>query len=151
MARLQRPRELPALWSGKVTLAVMAAAFTIFGLSLIFQAHRWESTPAYHVLLQVFPARAWGGLFLVSGLSMGTSCWQFHRRWILVASLTLAFTLTNGWALAFMVRYLTNPDTTPETWVSWAVFDYLLLRVSLSIDFVNRTLPGATPVPPHPG
>jgi hypothetical protein len=50
------------------------------------------------------------------------------------AALTVAFTLTTGWALAFVVRYLTSTTTTPETWVSWAVFDFLLLNVAISID-----------------
>jgi len=119
----------------------MSAAFAIFGLSMIFQAHRWGSTPAYHVLLLIFRAQVWGLLFLLSGASMGLSAWQFERRrWVVIASLTLAFTLTTGWMLAFGVRYLTSPDTTPETWVSWAVFDFLLLKVAISID--------RPPVPP---
>ena len=61
-----RRLDLPAFASGKTTLGVLSAAFTIFGLSLLFQAHRWQSTPAYHVLLQDLSARAWGGLFLAS-------------------------------------------------------------------------------------
>jgi hypothetical protein len=121
-------------WSGKLTLAVMSAAYTVFGLSLIFQASRWAATPAYHVLLQIVTAPVWGWLFLASGAAMGVSAWQFRRRWPVIAALTFAFFLTTGWMLAFVVRYLTNPDTTPVTWVSWAVFDYLLLLVALSID-----------------
>lgn len=126
----------------------MATAFTIFGLSLMLQSRRWASTPAYHVLLEIFTARTWGILFLTSGVSMGVAAWQFQRRWLLVASLTLAFTITNGWMAAFVVRYLSSPNTTPETWVSWAVFDYLLLRVSQSIDSAPRQPPDHTTVPP---
>jgi hypothetical protein len=150
-----RRLDLPAFASGKTTLGVMSAAFTIFGLSLLFQSSRWASTPAYHVLLQILSARTWGWLFLVSGVSMGVACWQFQRRWLLIACLTLAFALTNGWMLAFVIRYLTSPNTTPETWVSWGVFDYLLTRVALSVDFVIRVpavpavLPG--PLPDEPG
>ena len=131
-------RWLPrATWpsvAARLNLTVMAAAFVIFGLSLTFQAHRWGSTPAYHVLLLIFPAQTWGALFLLSGAGMGLAVWQFERRWTVIASLTVAFTLTTGWALAFVVRYLTSPNTTPETWVSWAVFDFLLLRVAASMD-----------------
>jgi hypothetical protein len=36
--------------------------------------------------------------------------------------------------LSFIVRYLTSPSTTPETFVSWAVFAFLLLKVAASID-----------------
>lgn len=123
------------LVAGKLNLSVMSAAFTIFGLSMIFQAHRWGSTPAYHILLQIFRAQVWGGLFLASGIAMGLAAWQFERRrWAVIAALTVAFTLTGGWMLAFIVRYLSSPNTTPETWVSWAVFAFLLLKVSVSLD-----------------
>ncbi len=44
---------------GRLDLIVMSTAFVIFGLSLIFQAHRWHSTPAYHVLLEIFTAPVW--------------------------------------------------------------------------------------------
>ena len=141
-----RRLDLPAFASGKTTLGVLSAAFSIFGLSLVFQPHRWGATPAYAVLLTIFTAPVWGALFLTSGVSMGVACWQFQRRWLLITSLTLAFGLTNAWALAFVIRYLTSPDTTPVTWVSWGVFDYLLLRVSLSIDFITHP-PAGPPVP----
>jgi hypothetical protein len=119
---------------GRLDLAVMSAAFLIFALSLIFQPSRWHATPAYHVLLLILPAQAWGALFLASGASMGASAWQFTRRWAVVASLVLAFTLTTGWALSFIVRYATSGSTTPETWVSWFVFDFLLVKVAVSLD-----------------
>jgi hypothetical protein len=112
----------------------MSAAYAIFGLSLLLQGHRWHSTPAYHVLLQVFPAPVWGTLFLLSGVTMGLAVRWFSRRWAVVASLVLAFALTGGWMLSFIVRYLTSPSTTPETFVSWAVFAFLLLKVAASID-----------------
>jgi hypothetical protein len=119
--------------TGRLNLSVMAAAFVIFGLSLVFQSHRWESTPAYHVLLLIFAAPVWGVFFLASGLGMAAASWQF-RRWIVIVALTAAFTLTTGWMLSFIVRYLTSPDTTPETWVSWAIFGFLLLKVAASLD-----------------
>ncbi len=133
----------------RANLGVMSAAFTVFGLSLLLQPHRWGATPAYAVLLQIFRAQTWGALFLASGVSMGLACWQFQRRWLVIAALTLAFMLTNMWTLAFVVRYLTNADTTPVTWVSWGVFDYLLARVALAIDFVSK-VPPPPPVQPGP-
>jgi hypothetical protein len=125
-----------ALAAGRIDLAVMSAAFAIFGASLIFQARRWHATPAYHVLLQVLPAGVWGGLFLVSGTAMGAAAARFERRLLVVSALTLAFALTIGWMAAFAARYLTSPDTTPETWVSWAVFLFLLLNAAASVDRV---------------
>jgi hypothetical protein len=121
--------------AGKLNLSVMSAAFLIFGLSLAFQAHRWESTPAYHVLLQIFSAQVWGVMFVLSGTAMGLAAWKFERwRWLVIAALTVAFTLTTGWMLAFVARYASSPNTTPETWVSWAVFDFLLVKVAISLD-----------------
>ena len=131
--------------AGKRNLAVMSAAFLIFGLSLLLQPHRWASTPAYHVLLQVFPAQAWGGLFLASGAAMGVAASRIGNRWLVTAALTFALTLTTGWMLSFVARYLTSPDTTPETWVSWAIFDYLLLIVGFSIDLPAEPGHGALP------
>lgn len=130
--------------AGKLNLSVMSMAFVIFGLSLIFQAHRWGATPAYHILLQIFPAPAWGALFLASGAGMGAAAWQFERRWTVICALTFAFTLTTGWMMAFVVRYLSSPNTTPETWVSWAVFDFLLLKVSVSLDHPPPGPPAGT-------
>lgn len=120
--------------AGRFNLSVMAAAYSIFGLSLLFQPHRWESTPAYHVLLEIFAAPAWGGLFLVSGVTLAAAAWQFGRRWLVIAALTLAVALTVGWMLAFVARYLSSLTTTPETWVSWAVFGILLLQVAAGLD-----------------
>lgn len=126
---------------GRLNLLVMAAAFTVFGLSLVFQPHRWASTPAYHVLLQIFTAQAWGGLFLASGITLGAAARWYERRWLVVTALVPALGLTAGWMLAFVARYLSSPDTTPETWVSWAVFGFLLLKTAAGLD-----LPRSTPV-----
>lgn len=146
---MKRPGRLawPAT-AGKLNLCVMSAAFMIFGLSMIFQAHRWASTPAYHVLLQIFRGPQWGILFLIAGAGLGTAALQSGRRWMAVASLTFAFCLTTGWMLAFVVRYLTSGSTTPETWVSWAVFDYLLLRAAASMDWPVPPPPSLAEVPP---
>jgi hypothetical protein len=123
----------------------MAAAYSIFGVSLLFQPHRWQSTPAYHVLLIIFAAQAWGGLFLASGAAMGVAAWLFGRRWVAIAALTLALALTTGWMLAFAARYLSSSDTTPETWVSWAVFGSLLWRTASALDRPRDAGPQETP------
>jgi hypothetical protein len=129
------PRVTYPVAAGRLNLLVMSAAFTVFGLSLVFQPHRWAATPAYHVLLQIFAAQAWGGLFLASGIMLGVAArWYERRRWLVVTALMLALALTAGWMLAFVARYLSSPDTTPETWVSWAVFGFLLLKVAAGLD-----------------
>jgi hypothetical protein len=138
-------RWLPhATWpAGKLNLSIMSAAYVIFGFSLLIQPHRWGSTPAYHVLLQLFGAREWGAIFLLSGTALGVAAWQFAQRRAVVAALTFAVMLTTGWMLAFVVRYLTSPSTTPETWVSWAVFDILLILAATGIDRPAALPPGA--------
>jgi hypothetical protein len=58
-------RWLPrALWpaaAGKPNLSVMFAAFCIFGLSLIFQSHRWHAVVCHEhgTALRGFLPRAW--------------------------------------------------------------------------------------------
>jgi hypothetical protein len=127
--------RLAPVSAGRLNLSVMAGAYMVLGVSLLWQPRRWQSTPAYHVLLDVLPAQAWGGLFLATGVLMGTAAWQFdRRRWLVVTALTPAIALTAGWMLAFIARYLSSPDTTPETWVSWAVFGFLLLRSASALD-----------------
>jgi hypothetical protein len=136
-ARASRPVS-----AGRLNLMVMSAAFTVLGLSLLFQPRRWAATPAYHVLLQIFAAQVWGGLFLASGISLGLAAHLYGRsRPAVTAALMLALALTAGWMLAFIARYLTNGDTTPETWVSWAVFGFLLLRGAAGLDVPRRPRP----------
>lgn len=138
-------KRIPPITVPRLNLLVMSVAFTIFGLSMILQPGRWAATPAYHVLLEIFTAPAWGALFLISGITLGAAVQLYARRWLVVAALMFAFALTVGWMLAFIVRYLTNASTTPETWVSWAVFAFLLLRTTFGLDLpqgpVRRELP----------
>jgi hypothetical protein len=129
------PARVPPVTPGQMNLLVMCAAFTVLGLSMVFEPHRWAATPAYHILLQIFAAQAWGGLFLASGLSLGLAAHLYGRaRWAVTGALMLALALTAGWMLAFVARWLTSGDTTPETWVSWAVFGFLLLRGGAGLD-----------------
>jgi hypothetical protein len=113
----------------KVNLAVMGGIYLLFGFSLIFQAHRWESTPAYHDLLQVAPAWAWGTLFLIAGSGLAASIWLFGIRWIVYLVLVYSIGLTVSWFIAFVYRYASSLTTTPETWASWFAFGYLHARV----------------------
>ncbi len=45
------------------------------------------------------------------------------------------------WGLAFVIRWLTSASTTPETWVSWAVFDYLVVRALVLLDYLEIRVP----------
>jgi hypothetical protein len=122
-------------------MSVMGVAYAIMGLSLLFQAHRWSATPAYHNLLAIMPAHAWGGVFSGVASLLGAGVLHRKRRWLVITALTAGVAVTTGWGLAFIVRWMTNPSTTPETWVSWAIFDWMLWRAFARLDLEEITLP----------
>lgn len=123
----------------KVNLAVMGSVYLLFGVSLIFQAHRWASTPAYHDLLATAPSWAWGILFLAAGTGMIAGIWLFGYRGFIYPVLVYSVALTVSWFLAFVYRYSSSLTTTPETWASWFVFGYLHVRVILAVNAPQRT------------
>jgi hypothetical protein len=142
---LRRAGLISSWLAARASLAVMSGAYLVFGCSLVLQPARWGATPAYHVLLEIFRAPTWGALFLVAGAGLGAAAWQAtRRRWLVVAALVPAWALTTGWMMSFVVRYLTSGATTPETWVSWAIFDYLLLQAAAGLDGPGRP-PGSEP------
>jgi hypothetical protein len=109
-------------------MAVIAAAYAVFAASLLFQPARWSLTPAYANLLAIMPGQAWGGAFAAVTALLAAALLTPGRRWLAVAALAAGMTITTFWPAAFVVRWFTSPDTTPETWVSWIVFDLILLR-----------------------
>jgi hypothetical protein len=123
----------------RVNLAVMGSVYLLFGFSLIFQGHRWASTPAYHNLLALAPGWAWGALFLAAGTGMIAGIWLFGYRGFIYPVLVYSVALTVSWFLAFVYRYASSLTTTPETWASWFVFGYLHVRVILAADAPQRT------------
>lgn len=122
----------------KVNLAVMGLVYLLFGFSLLFQEHRWESTPAYQNLLAIAQSWVWGVLFLVAGTGMLSSIWLYSRRLFTYTALVYSGALTASWFLAFVYRYSSSVTTTPETWASWFVFGYLHVRVILGINAPQR-------------
>lgn len=124
-------------------MTVIACGYGIFALSLIFQGERWGRTPAYRNLLAIMPQSAWGACFAVVAALLAAALARRRWRWLSVTALTAAFMLTTGWGLAFVVRWATSDSTTPETWVSWACFDYLILRAIILLDFEEVRVPRA--------
>jgi hypothetical protein len=123
-------------------MLVISIAYGIFGLSLWFQGSRWGATPAYHNLLEIMRQPEWGTAFAVTSGLLGVAALKRRTpRWLSVLALTVGFAITTGWMFAFMVRWLTSPSTTPETWVSWAVFDYMLIRAAALFDLDEVRLP----------
>jgi hypothetical protein len=104
----------------------------VFACSLAFQPARWSATPAYKDLLLIMPARPWGACFAAVTILLTGTLAAPARRWLSVLALSAALAITLTWCAAFLVRWLTSDSTTPETWVSWAVFAYLLLRALIA-------------------
>lgn len=131
-------RTLPATRSN---MLVIGAAYSIFAVSLLLQSARWGLTPAYHDLLGILPQQSWGVGFAVISALLLTAVALYGRRWLSVLALSAGIAITTFWCTGFIVRWLTSPNTTPETWVSWAVFDYLLLR-ALTLLHREASAPG---------
>jgi hypothetical protein len=113
---------------GRANMAVIAAAYAVFAVSLLVQPRRWALTPAYHDLLEIMPQNAWGVCFAVAAGLLAAAAIRHGVRWLSVVALSAGLAITTTWCAAFVVRWLTSSSTTPETWVSWAVFDFLLMR-----------------------
>lgn len=114
-------------------MLILGLGYAIYAFSLIFQGTRWHSTPAYHNLLIIAPTGTWGAVFAFAALLLLIAAYRPQPEALAYTAVMLAFLITTLWALAFVVRYSTSSSTTPETWVSWAVNDYLLLRAGALI------------------
>jgi hypothetical protein len=134
-------RTLAALGAARANMLVITAAYGIFAVSLAFQPARWASTPAYANLLAIMPQRTWGTLFAVTALMLAAAVRQHSLRWLSVTALSLGLAITTTWLAAFVIRWLTSGNTTPETWVSWAVFEYLLIRALVLLGYKEGNVP----------
>lgn len=123
-----------------IHMLVLGVSSGVFALSLLLQGQRWRRSAAYHNLLVIMPAPAWGVLFGVVAVLLLTAAVVPRPLGLAYAAVLLAFLLVTCWDIAFIIRYLTNTATTPETLVSWAVFDYLLLRAGALINRERGTL-----------
>lgn len=122
------------LGASRANMLVIAVAYAVFAVSLLLQPSRWGLTPAYHDLLAIMPQGAWGVLFAAVSAFLGAAAWPRPPRWLPVAALSAGLAVTTCWCAAFVIRWATSPNTTPETWVSWALFDYVLLRALALLD-----------------
>lgn len=131
-----RTRLLAVRSTPSTNMFVIAVAYGIFALSLLFQPARWGMTPAYRNLLVIMDQRAWGTCFAVVTAMLAAALWKGRTyRWLSVLALSLGLAITTTWVTAFVIRWLTSSATTPETWVSWAVFDFLLFRAFLLLGY----------------
>ena len=138
-------RTFATLGAARAHMLVITAAYGIFAVSLVVQPARWAATPAYANLLAIMPQRTWGVLFAVTAVMLATAVRLHSLRWLSVTALSLGLAITTTWLAAFVIRWLTSGSTTPETWVSWAVFEYLLIRALVLLG--NKE--GKAPDGPH--
>ena len=129
------------LAGARANMAVIAAIYGIFALSLLLQPTRWSTTPAYRNVLAIMPQHPWGLIFAVVSALLGAAILRPGRWWLSVLALTAAFMLTTTWDSAFVIRWLTSANTTPETWGSWSCFDYLIIRALLLLDYLEIKIP----------
>lgn len=122
-------------------LTVLTVAFTAFGITLIAQPHRWDNTPAYANLLDIFGQQVWGTIYLVvAGLMVLAALARL--RWMLILAHMVAIALVVAWLSAFVIRYLSDSGTTIVNVVSWSTYLYLLIRsVALMDQAVSRERP----------
>lgn len=133
------------LRGSRANLLVMAAVYLTFGVSMVVTPSRWSQTPAYGAIFRELPERDWAVIYLVvGGLLLAAALWMAdgsRKRYVFaMASITLGLMVSVSWMLAFIVRVLTNPSTTPETFMSFLVFSYLLVRVAILLDDEARVM-----------
>jgi hypothetical protein len=137
-------RAIRRLGAARANMAVIAVAYGVFAVSLLAQPARWGLTPAYHDLLEIMPQDVWGVMFTVVSVLLAAGAYLHRRRgfrWLPVTALSAALAITTCWCAGFVVRWATSPDTTPETWVSWAIFDFILLRALALLDYEEVRVP----------
>ena len=139
------------LGASRSNMLVIGTGYGVYALSLLFQPTRWSRTPAYHNLLAIMPAPAWGLCFALTSAALFAAVAVYRMRWLSVAALTAAGVITLAWTLAFLVRWATNDSTTPETWVSWAVNAYMLGRAAVLLDYREVLVPSRASEREGPG
>ena len=119
---------------GRFNLLVMGIIYATFGLSMHFQPLRWTRTPAYHDLFQILPESVWANIYLLGAVALLGAMVFSRHYWVVVVSVTFGLMISMSWALAFVVRVMTSSNTTPETFMSFLAFSYLLVRVLLLLE-----------------
>jgi hypothetical protein len=125
----------PAVWPG----ALICVAYTVYGLGMLLQPGRFSTTPAYANLIRTLDIRVWGAQYLaVAALFAVYTLWTTNRLFGIVTHI-LGLTITGVWLLAFVIRWLTDQNTTVVNVGSWLVLTLVIGRSASLIP-----LPGST-------
>lgn len=135
----------------RANMLAIAVGYGIFAWSLLWQPRRWALTPAYHNLLAIAPQSAWGIMFAVITALLAAAVYWHEHRWLAMVALSAASAITTTWTAAFVIRWATSGNTTPETWVSWGIFDFILVRaLTVLDDNTIRLIEKTGEAPPSP-
>lgn len=120
----------------QVLAIVVTTALTLYGLGLVIQSPRWDRTPAYGLLTQIFSADTWGLIHLVIAAGMGVGIMIRRHPIVAVAAHTFAIILLASWDFAFFVRWLTDPAkaTTSVNPTNWTLVLFLAVWSMLLMD-----------------
>lgn len=121
-----RARNVPA--------TVIATAYLLFGLGLLLQPSRWDRTPAYGILLDIFGQQVWGIVYLAVAVALAVSTWLTNNHLAVIASHIAAIALTTVWLTAFIIRWATDSATTCVNPVNWVVLLAVLVYSVLLSD-----------------
>lgn len=122
----------PGVWPG----ALICVAFLLYGLGMVLQPNRFTRTPAYGTLTAVLDIRWWGVIYLVSAVTFGVYTLLVTGRNFGIVTHILGLLVTSVWLAAFLIRWLTDWDTTVVNVGSWLVLTIIIAR-------------SATLIPPH--
>jgi len=125
---------------------MMTVVFGGLGVALITQPGRFALAPSFNVILQLLPACAWGGMYLIVALLLLASIVARHRFTILVIAHTVALAMVAAWEAIFLTEYVMPGSRTVIVYsLSWAVF-ILMLTQSASTLGHERDRPADLPL-----
>lgn len=108
--------------------SVIAGAYGLLGLAMLGQPHRFVVTAPFGILLDIMPIRAWGAAHLAVAALFLLYVAVAPGRTAALAAHIAGFVLTTLCLIAFVVRYITDPGTTPTNAISWLVYLFVLAR-----------------------
>jgi hypothetical protein len=114
----------PAVWPG----ALICVAYTVYGLGMVLQPGRFESTPAYANLTKMLDIRLWGVQYLVVAALFAVYTLLTTGRLFGIVVHILGLIVTAVWELAFIIRWLTDSHTTIVNVGSWLVLTLVIAR-----------------------
>lgn len=118
----------------RADMALMSGIFLAIGLTLWFQPERYDNTPSYANLLEIFPQHVWGAIYVAVAVLKAITAWRHPTRVLIVAAHTLGVALVVVWLAAFVIRYFTDDGTTIVNVCSWAAYLFLVIRSAARLD-----------------